>query len=373
MLARAIWVSPKFEVWEPREESLRRVETFPAADFLNRAVWAAWRRMPFTRRMQLPILISSQMIDYVVSQRILPASVFHGITGTALRSLKKAKEAGAVTVIEHPMAHPRRWQAEVLEECGRFGVNPRDCDTVLPEPLIRRREREFELADKIVVLSTFAKATFDAEGVGKAETILPGIDTELFRPAEARPPEDGFRVCYAGRLEMGKGILYLLEAWKRLKLKDAELLLMGEVRPEIRRVLGEYAGENVRMVGFVPPPAMAEELRQCSVFLFPSLHEGFGLVLLEAMASGVPVVASRNSGAPDCVTEGEDGFMVEARAVEELAARIEWCYRNREALEWMGRNARRKVEEKFTLQCYRARLVAFYERLVSGESVASAG
>ena len=172
---------------------------------------------------------------------------------------------------------------------------------------------------------------------------------------------------------MGKGNLYLLEAWKRLKLKDAELLLMGEVRPEIRRVLGEYAGENVRMVGFVPPPAMAEELRQCSVFLFPSLHEGFGLVLLEAMASGVPVVASRNSGAPDCVTEGEDGFMVEARAVEELAARIEWCYRNREALEWMGRNARRKVEEKFTLQCYRARLVAFYERLVSGESVASAG
>jgi glycosyltransferase involved in cell wall biosynthesis len=315
--------------------------------------------------MQLPILITARLADYIVSRRIEPASVFHGVTGNSLRSLEKAGQAGIVTVIEHPMVHPRRWQSEVLEECRRFGVNPRDCDTVLPEPLIRRREQEFARADKIIVLSRFARSTFEAEGLQKAETILPGIDENLFRPAEALRPADPFRICYMGRLEMGKGVLYLLKAWKQLKLKDAELLLMGEVRPEVARAVGGYMSSNVRMPGFVQSTAMAQALRRCSVFAFPSLHEGFGLVLLEAMASGVPVIATRTSGAPDCVTEGEEGFIVQPRSSEEIAEKIEWCYRNREALVWMGQKARRKVETNFTLQCYRARLVEFYERLVS--------
>lgn len=371
ILTRAIRVAPKLEVWEGRNGLLLKIAAFPAANFLQRAIWAAWRRMPFRRRMQLPILITARFTDHMVSRRIQPANVFHGITGNAFRSLQKARPAGIVTVIEHPMVHPRRWQSEVLEECRRFGVNPRDCDTVLPEPLIRRREQEFALADKIVVLSRFALSTFEAAGPKNAETILPGVDAELFRPDEARRMADPFRICYVGRLEMGKGVLYLLKAWKQLKLKNAELLLMGEVRPEVARRLTEYVDESVRIAGFVPRIVMAQELRQSSVFAFPSLHEGFGLVLLEAMASGVPVIATRSSGAPDCVTEGEDGFIVQPRSVDEIAGRIEWCYRNREALEWMGQNARRKVETNFTLQCYRARLVAFYERLVFGESPAT--
>ena len=247
-------------------------------------------------------------------------------------------------------------------------MDPRDCDTVLPEALIRRREQEFELADRIVVLSRFALSTFEAEGVKKAETILPGVDEKLFRPAALRPAADRFQVCYAGRLEMGKGIPYLLKAWKQLKLRNAELILMGEMRPEIARRLGEYASESVRLAGFVPAPELANQMRQASVFVLPSLHEGFGLVLLEAMASGVPVIATQNSGAPDCVTEGEDGFVVQPRSVEEIAEKIEWCYSNREALEWMGQNARRKVEAKFTIGSYRERLVEFYRRLVAWES-----
>ena len=368
MLARAIWVAPRLEMWEPRDGSLKKVKGFPAANFVNRAVWAAWRRMPFTRRMQMPILVSARLADYVVSRQILPGNIFHGVTGNALRCLQVAKEAGIRTVIEHPMAHPRRWQAEVLEECRRFGVNPRDCDTVLPEVLIRRREQEFALADKVVVLSRFASSTFEAEGVKVAETILPGVDEKLFRPEESRRAGDRFRVCYAGRLEMGKGILYLLQAWKQLKLKNAELVLMGEMRPEVAKAVEEYVGESVRMAGFVPANELAKEMRQASVFVLPSLHEGFGLVLLEAMASGVPVIATENCGAPDCVTEGEDGFVVRPRSCEEIAARIEWCDRNREALKWMGQNARKKVEAKFTMQAYRERLVDFYRRLSASES-----
>jgi len=371
MLARAIWVTPKFEVREPIDGSLKKIDSFVAANFLNRAVWAAWRRMPFTRRMQLPILINSQIADYVASGHILPGDIFHGVTGSALHCLEVARRVGVKTVIEHRMVHPRRWQAEVLEECRTFGVHPRDCDTVLPQRMIVRREREFQLSDRIVVPSSFAKATFEAEGIRNTDTILPGIDAELFRPGNSRTSGERFRVCYSGRLELGKGVLYLLKAWKQLRLKNAELVLMGAVRPEIKHALREYVGEEVRITGFVPRAEVAEELRRGSLFVFPSLHEGLAQSLLEAMASGVPAIATPNSGAEDCITDGEDGFLVRARSSEEIAERIEWCYRNREALKQMGSNARKKVEAKFTTQCYRARLVEFYERLTSGVSAVS--
>jgi glycosyltransferase involved in cell wall biosynthesis len=245
-------------------------------------------------------------------------------------------------------------------------VDPRNCETVLPDSLIRRREREFLLCDRIVVPSSFAKATFAAEGVGTAETILSGIDADLFRPAESPRVAEPFRVCYSGRLDLGKGVLYLLKAWKQLRLKNAELVLMGEVRREIGGLLPKYAGEDAKIMGFLPRVQAAEQLRRSSLFVFPSLHEGLAQSLLEAMASGVPAIATPNSGAEDCITNGEDGFIVRPRSVEEIAEKIEWCYRNREALGWMGQNARKKVAAKFTIDGYRGRVVNFYERLVSG-------
>ncbi len=304
-------------------------------------------------------------MDYFASRRIIPCNIFHGVSGNALHSFATAKKARVRTVLEHPMAHPRRWQAEVLEECRRAAVQPRRCETVLPESLIRRREKEFNLCDRIVVPSSFAKATFAAEGVGNTETILPGIDAELFHPGDSGRAAGTFRVAYTGRLDLGKGVLYLLKAWKQLRLKEAELVLMGEVRPEIEKTLAEHAGEHVRITGFLPRTQVAEQLRRSSLFVFPSLHEGLAQALLEAMGSGIPAIATPNSGAEDCIAHGEDGFVVQPRSAEEIAERIEWCYRNREAVGWMGQNARKKVNLNFTLNSYRKRVMAFYEDLAA--------
>jgi glycosyltransferase involved in cell wall biosynthesis len=362
-LVRAIRLTPKMEVLEPDGESLRTVEEFPVLGFLERVMWAIWRRAPFTGQSHLPILVTSHLADYVASRRIRPANVFHGITGNALRSFAEAKQLGAVTVLEHPMVHPRRWQLEVLEECSHFGVHPRKCHTVLPEPLIRRREREYQLSDRIVVPSSFARSSFEQERFSNAEVILPGIDECLFHPPNRRGASQLFRVCYTGRLELGKGVLYLIEAWKRLRLKNAELLLIGAVRPEIKETLTALSSDGIRITGFLPREIVAQQLRQSSLFVFPSLHEGLAQSLLEAMASGLPVIATPNAGAEDCITTGQDGFVVQARDVAELAESILWCYRNRDALEPMGKNARAKVESVFTMNSYRARMTGFYEGL----------
>src|SRR5260370_9322378 len=86
------------------------------------------------------------------------------------------------------------------------------------------------------------------------------------------------------------------------------------------------------------------------------------MVLLEAMASGLPVIASDKSGAQDCVAEGRDGFVVATRNVDALAERILWCYERRDETRAMGRAARMKIEQEFTLAHYAERQISLYRQ-----------
>jgi glycosyltransferase involved in cell wall biosynthesis len=128
-----------------------------------------------------------------------------------------------------------------------------------------------------------------------------------------------------------------------------------------------HADASIRLLGALPSSEMAEWYRRSSLFVLPSPNEGFGMVLLEAMASGLPVIASDKSGAQDCVAEGRDGFVVAARNVDALAERILWCYQRRDETRAMGRAARMKIEQQFTLAHYAERQISLY-RQVSKEA-----
>jgi glycosyltransferase involved in cell wall biosynthesis len=279
-------------------------------------------------------------------------------------SLRTAKQARAATLIEYPNLHPRSWQREVSTECHRFKVPLNACASLLPNRLIQRMEREFVECDKIVVPSTAARRSFESFSyASKATVVAPGVDHELFAPVPSagysRPSL--FRVCYVGRVELAKGMAYLLQAWKNLNLKNAELLLVGEYRSELKHLLAQYAGSNVRIVGLLSPAEVADCYRSSSLFVFPSVNEGFGMVLLEAMASGLPVIASQGTGADDCVTHGEDGFVVPARNVAALEDTLLWCYQHQDDAKSIGENARSKIEAQFTLAHYNHRVIDLYQ------------
>ena len=365
MLERGLRLFPVPEVFESRGGSLVSVKKYSRFSFLSRLLWAGWRRLPGTRRSLLPIVATTWFADRLISQWIPRSTIFHGLNGNALRSLTIAKRLGAITVLESPMMHPRRWQEEVLQECDRFGVHQRDCGTLLPLPLIQRLEREFRLTDRVVVPSSTAHDSFQDEGVLNVDVILPGVDEKLFRPADPGQRSNNFRVCYTGRVELAKGVIYLLKAWKRLHLRDAELLLLGEVRPELEQALREYADPSIIYAGFLPREQVAKLLRTSSLFVFPSLHEGLALAILEAMASGLPVVATEVSGARDCITEGINGFLVPPRHEDEMADRIMWAHQNRDTLACMGMSARAEVEKMFTLRHYEGRMIEYYRSLAS--------
>jgi len=365
MLERLFRFGPGLEVFEPDgDHSLRLLHRYDSYRASNRVLWGIWNRLPGIGRRRHPIVASCWLADKLMSKWTTGSSIFHSWTSVSLSSLRAVRNR-ATTLIENPMVHPLRWQREVLTECRRFGIRPENCDTVLPSLLLKRRELEYQACDHIIVPSTAAEKSFEEYGYGtKAIRVLPGIDHELFRPPLEKKESPIFRVCYVGRVELAKGVVYLLEAWKRLQLPDAELLLIGEIRPEIRSILSRYRGSNVRLAGCVPLSEVVRHYQESSLFVFPSVHEGMALVLLEAMACGLPVIATTTSGASDCITEGEEGFLVAPRDITTMAEAIRWCHQHRSQLLEMGRATRRKVECQFTLQHYVQRQMAVYRSVL---------
>lgn len=365
MLRRLFRFGTDLEVFDPNgSNSLALVRRFGVYRSANRILWGVWRRLPGTRRRRLPIVATCWMADRLTSACIPETRIFHSWTALSLASLKAGKRRQAVRLIENPMLHPRHWQREVLAECDRFGVRSQNCDSVLPTPLIDRREREFETCDGIIVPSEAARQSFIDCGYGPKTTVVqPGVDHQVFRPPDVDGDSPLFRACYVGRIELAKGIFYLVEAWKRLRLAHSELVLVGEIRPEVQSILKDSSSHNIRFAGLVPADRVAGYYQQSELFLFPSVNEGLALVLLEAMACGLPVVATAQSGAKECVTEGKEGLIVPSRDVDALAEAILWCYRHREQLASMGKAARRRVENQFTLEHYVTRQIAMYRSL----------
>jgi glycosyltransferase involved in cell wall biosynthesis len=103
--------------------------------------------------------------------------------------------------------------------------------------------------------------------------------------------------------------------------------------------------ETVRYLASVPHTQLNQHYINANVFVFPSLVEGFGLVLLEAMACGIPVITTPNTAGPDIITDGVEGFIIPIRDVDALKEKIEWCYGHPAELAEMGRAARRKAEQ----------------------------
>jgi starch synthase len=363
MLSRALSFGPDPEIFDPDSQAgLKLIRRYPHYRLANRILWAAWRRLPMTSRSRnFPVVLTTAYLDRLLSRGLPPTDLFHGWTGLSMAGMRAVRPYRPVTMIENPSMHPRDWQNAVLRECGTWGVRPRDCHTLIPGPLMRRMEKEFALADFVVVPSTIAAASFARAGLGsKALVIHAGIDDSFFKPPESIRDNNAFRVCYAGRVDLGKGIVYLLKAWKMLALKDAELVLIGQVAAEMNALIREYASPGVRFEGLLPAAQLAEMYRNADVLAFPSVNEGLARVLLEAMASGLPVVATDCSGAADCVTPGVEGTVIPARDVDALAQALLWHYRNREATREMGKAARARVEAEFTVAHYEERMIRAY-------------
>jgi glycosyltransferase involved in cell wall biosynthesis len=261
----------------------------------------------------------------------------------------------------HP--HPARVRAilkaerDLRPECAD-SLN-KEWELALPPEDVDRLVDETTMAEHWIAASSFTRETLMDSGIPRARIhVVPyGVDLDLFRPsAEPRrgpAPERKLRLLFVGTINQRKGIKYLLEAIALLPKHRVELVVCGRVVDDLSLFAGLRDQVDIRPS--VSAEGLLEAYQTADVFVFPSLAEGFGHVLLEAMACGLPVISTRRTAAPDLIRPGMEGFLVEPGCPAEIAGRIEqflihpnWCHE-------MGALARHRAEQ-FTWARFRARV-----------------
>jgi glycosyltransferase involved in cell wall biosynthesis len=364
-LKRVIYSWPDLEIWDVNGENefflKKRLGWYRRLTWLT---WALWRRVPRWGRYDHPKVALWSLFDRIVSRHLDGCDIFIGWSQVSLHSLRKARERGIVTILEHPMSHALTWQSLVRPEYERFAPDASWYFSLWPRPMVERMLREYQTADAINVCSTFAVKSFVENGVPQEKVVctpLTTIDSDLFRPHYEH--KEDFIVLYCGRLELRKGVHYLLKAFAELDLPSSQLWLAGAVLPEMKPYLDRYS-LCYKYLGSIRYEDLPGVYNKASVFVLPSVEDGFGVVILEAMACGVPVIATENTGGPDVIRDGVDGFIIPIRDVEALKERLLWLYEHRDACREMGVNARKRVEENFTVRHYGERLMANIEAVV---------
>ena len=285
-----------------------------------------------------------------------------GWSSATLEAIAPARGRGMKVILERGSSHIAH-QTEVLSEAyDAYGLQFSETSVAM----IEREVAEYNLADAIAVPSAFAARTFVARGVPQAKLqINPyGVDLHRFMPRAGARPDGPLRILFVGRVGIRKGIPDLLKAFAPLA-GDTELHLIGPVDPDMQSILGSAPLQNVNVRGALPAAALPGEYAKADIFCLPSLEEGFPLVLLQAMASGLPVVTTPPSGAEDILSEGQEGHIVEtgdATALREVLASL--CG-DTGARQRMGAAARARVESGWGWDDYVARAMALYEKLLT--------
>ncbi len=255
---------------------------------------------------------------------------------------RRAAHFGRQFILDQSIGHSDS-KSRVFEQLRkRYPEWSQDAERRLPS--VRAAEQiEHDLATCIVVPSTFALSTLVENGIARERIrVNPfGVDIRRFSP-RPRVQRQSLRFCFVGSISVRKGIPLLLDAWKRLNTKDAQLWLIG---PASQSVLSRIRGfRNVDYKGPVPNSDLPNLLTDCDVFVFPSFFEGFAEVIPEAMACGLPVIASTSAGA-DTIEHGKNGWLIEPGDEEGLVAAIEYCCRNRDRVNEVGLAARESAEQ----------------------------
>jgi glycosyltransferase involved in cell wall biosynthesis len=274
--------------------------------------------------------------------RHLPAcDVFHGLSCHNLRAGLKARAQGARYVCDHGSSHIGYHDRILREEADIVGLPYRGVDP----RMIDSEVREYGASDRIFVASKFAERTFLEYGISpeKLSVIPYGVELSRFRPVPVEP--DGvFRVVYLGALSMRKGLHYLARAFAMADIPGSQLVLVGSPSAETELLLEPVKNMNVIRTGLIPREQVLTWLARASVKVLASVEDGFGLVLLEAQACGLPVIATVNTGGPDCIEDGVNGFVVPIRSPSAIAEKLVYLHDHPEHRATMGSAALQRVK-----------------------------
>ena len=298
-------------------------------------------------------------LDRTVAKRVSQVSInidsVYAYEDGALETFRAARDRGLRRVYDLPIAYWQTSKRLLSEEAERYpDWEPTLGATRDSAEKLSRKTEELALAQLVVCPSKFVLESLPADARAQKQCVVapfgsPDVDLG------PRPNSKKLRVLFAGALTQRKGLADLFAAMKLIDSKQIELVVMGS----LLRPLGWY---RERFADFIyePPRPHGEVLRlmqSCDVFVLPSIVEGRALVQQEAMACGLPVIATKNAGADDAIVDGESGFLIPIRSPQAIAEKINWCAANRALLGGMGIAARKRAAE-FTWRAYGESIVS---------------
>lgn len=304
-------------------------------------------------------------MDRHVAERLRGSSgikAVYAYDNGALESFRAAKGRGLKCIYEHPIVYwreVRRYQQEEAELHPEWKPTLgalQDSDEKLA-----RKDAELALADVVIVASTFSKDSLkQAPGLKATVQVIPyGAPSVSHAVGERRNTK--LAVLFVGALSQAKGLNYLLQAAAKLE-RQIDLTLIGKrVSPEVP---APALLDKHRWIPSLAYDDLLREMARHDVLVLPSLHEGFGLVIGEAMAQGLVVIATPHTAAPDLTDDGVDGFIVPIRSADAIAEKLELLARDPARLHEMKQAARRKAHAH-SWESYRSSLVRLAREMVS--------
>lgn len=205
--------------------------------------------------------------------------------------------------------------------------------------------REFSYADKFIVASKITKDSLLYCGVSQDKiAIIPyGVNAEKFSSGERKLKKGVTKILYVGHVDYRKGVHHLINVVNRMT--NVELNLYGVYHENSPIYRANKTKENIHFHGFVTPDQLPSIYRNSDFFVFPSTNDGFGLVVMEAMACGLPVICSSNAGASDLIENGVNGFVYTASDEKMLEKLIKRMQDDPEEAAQMGKCASKKVKK----------------------------
>ena len=310
----------------------------------------------------------SRELDRKVADRLRKidtCDLIYAYEDAALQSFRAARDRGLKRAYDLPIAYWETSRRLLREEAKRYPEwEPTLGATRDSEEKLSRKTQELELAELVICPSAFVLDSLPAQARMEKRCLVAPFGSpvvDLKAGAVREKPRAPLRLLFAGALTQRKGLADLFAAMKLIDSREVELVVMGS----LLRPLEWYRARFANFI-YEPPRPHHEVLRlmqSCDVLVLPSIVEGRALVQQEAMACGLPVIATKNAGCDDLIVEGETGFLVPIRSPEALAGKISWCMANRSRICGMGIAARQRAS-KFTWRSYGESIVAAVRALI---------
>ena len=262
-------------------------------------------------------------IKKTLIKKINKPNIFIGLSSFITKTLEYCNQNNIVSIVDHASLHPEYEKKIIIKECNKISIDHKGF--VAPDWQIQRMNLEFLKAKKIIVHSDIAKKSMINLGVEekKINVLNSGVDG-LFFKSKITKKFDNFTIAFCGSLSPRKGVHNLIEAFKFANINGSKLLIIGAKgrSKDYNQYLKKISTKNVLFYGPVPQSNLSNVLSKCHLFVLPSLADGFGLVVLQAISSGLPVIVSSNVGAVDIIRQFGGGDIFQYDNINNLTEKI---------------------------------------------------